>query len=74
MFLCRVVSTVLVVAALAVALVSRPAFSQEIVVLGSMDQTIDWLKARNWWGEESRDTVTADVKLPQNCRSKFPHP
>jgi uncharacterized FlgJ-related protein len=56
MFLCRVVSTVLVVAALAVALVSRPAFSQEIVVLGSMDQTIDWLKARNWWGEESRET------------------
>jgi hypothetical protein len=21
-----------------------------------MEQTIGWLKARNWWGEEKRDT------------------
>jgi Bax protein len=28
--------------------------SQEVVVVGSMKEVVDWLEAENWWGEEKR--------------------
>jgi uncharacterized FlgJ-related protein len=31
-----------------------PAASQEVIVLSSQDDIIQWLKAENWWGEEKR--------------------
>jgi Bax protein len=33
---------------------SAPVWSQEVVVFSSLDETIAWFKARNWWGEEKR--------------------
>ena len=56
MFDSRLTKVLLAISMLAVLAVSRPSLSQEIVVLGSMDQTVGWLKARDWWGEEKRDT------------------
>jgi Bax protein len=29
--------------------------AQSVVILEGLDQTIDWLKAENWWGEEKRE-------------------
>jgi len=37
------------------AIFCTPASSQEVVVLGSIEDVIQWLEAENWWGEESRD-------------------
>ncbi len=31
-----------------------PLWSQEVVVLAGLDETIAWLKTENWWGEEKR--------------------
>ena len=31
-----------------------PALSQEVKVLSSLDQVIEWLKKEDWWGEEKR--------------------
>ena len=31
-----------------------PLWSQEVVVLSGLDETITWLKTENWWGEEKR--------------------
>jgi uncharacterized FlgJ-related protein len=33
---------------------SRSASGQEVIVLGSVEDLIQWLEAENWWGEESR--------------------
>ena len=52
----RSINTLLAMVLLALLAGSRPALSQEIVVLGSMDRTIEWLKARDWWGEEKHVT------------------
>jgi Bax protein len=32
-----------------------PLWAQEVIVLSGLDETIAWLKAENWWGEEKRD-------------------
>jgi uncharacterized FlgJ-related protein len=37
-----------------VALTASPAVGQEIIVIGGLDDAIDWLKAEGWWGEEKR--------------------
>jgi len=36
--------------AVAIALTSAPVAAQEVVVLGDLNDAIDWLKAENWWG------------------------
>jgi Bax protein len=36
-------------------LVKPPLWAQEVIVLAGLDETIAWLKAENWWGEEKRD-------------------
>ena len=56
MFESKLMTTLLAISMVAVLAGSRPALSQEIIILGSMDQTIGWLKERDWWGEEKRDT------------------
>jgi uncharacterized FlgJ-related protein len=33
---------------------ATPLRAQEVIVLSGLDETIDWLKAENWWGEEKR--------------------
>ena len=33
---------------------ASPLWSQEVVVLSSLDETIAWFKAENWWGKEKR--------------------
>ncbi len=38
-----------------VVLVGTTAHSQEVIVLASIDEVIDWLDAQDWWGEENRD-------------------
>ena len=43
------------VMALAVTLIPSISNSQEVVVLGGVDQAMDWLQSENWWGEENRD-------------------
>lgn len=43
------------VLALAMMLVPTIANGQEVVVLGGVDQAMDWLQSENWWGEENRD-------------------
>ena len=35
--------------------VKPPLWAQEVIVLSGLDETIAWLKAENWWGEEKRD-------------------
>lgn len=32
-----------------------PAAAQEVVVFGSVDDVVDWMRAENWWGEEQHD-------------------
>ena len=39
---------------LCVGCMSTAAHSQEVIVISSLDETIEWLKAEDWWGEESR--------------------
>lgn len=46
-------SRVLVVMMVLLGLVA-PIWAQEVVVLSGPDDTIDWLKSENWWGEEKR--------------------
>jgi len=36
-----------------------PAQGQEVIVLASIDDAIEWLKAENFWGEERRDEQLA---------------
>jgi len=31
-----------------------PLWAQEVIVLSGLDETIAWLEAENWWGEEKR--------------------
>jgi len=33
---------------------ATPLWSQEVVVLSGLDETIAWFKTENWWGEEKR--------------------
>ena len=33
-------------------LTAWPAFGQQVIVLGSLDDVVGWLQAENWWGEE----------------------
>ncbi len=40
---------------LCLAALSTRAYSQEVIVLGGLEEVMDWLKAENWWGEENRD-------------------
>jgi uncharacterized FlgJ-related protein len=42
------------VAILAILFASTPALSQDVIVLSSLDEITDWLKAEDWWGEEKR--------------------
>ena len=39
-----------------------PLWSREIVVFSGLDETINWLKKENWWGEEKRGE---QLTLPQ---------
>jgi len=41
--------------ALCLAALGTSAYSQEVVVLGGLDEVMDWLAAEDWWGEENRD-------------------
>jgi uncharacterized FlgJ-related protein len=45
------------VAVIAVVLLglSSPAIAQEVIVLSGLDETIEWLKAEDWWGPEKHD-------------------
>jgi Bax protein len=36
-------------------LFSTTAFSQEVVVLGGVENVMEWLQSEDWWGEENRD-------------------
>jgi Bax protein len=40
--------------ALCLAMFSAAASSQEVIVLTSIDDAVEWLKAERWWGEEKR--------------------
>lgn len=42
------------IATLAMALGSAAASAQEVIVFGSPDETVAWLKSENWWGEAQR--------------------
>ena len=42
-------------------LVATPAHSQEVIVLGGLEEAMEWLQAENWWGEENRD---AQLQVP----------
>ncbi len=33
---------------------TAPLQAQEVIVLSSLEETITWLEAENWWGEENR--------------------
>jgi len=37
-----------------IATLAMPVAAQEVVVLGGLEETIDWLKAESWWGEAQR--------------------
>ena len=40
---------------LAAIMMSTVANGQDVVVLGGVDQAMNWLQSENWWGEENRD-------------------
>ena len=40
---------------LATIMMTTVANGQDVVVLGGVDQVMDWLQSENWWGEENRD-------------------
>lgn len=42
------------IAALCLGAFSTSVSSQEVIVFGSVDDVIEWLKAEDWWGEENR--------------------
>jgi uncharacterized FlgJ-related protein len=48
--------------ALAVTMMTTMANSQEVVVLGGVEQVEEWLKSENWWGEVNRD---AQLRVPK---------
>jgi len=50
----QTVHPVAMMTALLFALSVLPAAGQQVDVIGTPDQAIDWLKAENWWGEEKR--------------------
>ena len=37
-----------------ITLASAPAAGQEVIVIGSIDEAIEWMKSENWWGEAKR--------------------
>ena len=41
--------------ALVAAFCSYAAAAQDVVVLGGVDEAIDWLETENWWGEANRE-------------------
>jgi len=41
-------------AALCLGTLTTSASGQEVIVFGSVDDVIEWLKAEDWWGEENR--------------------
>jgi len=41
-------------ATLLLCLAAPPAAAQAIIVFGSLDDAVNWLKAEDWWGEERR--------------------
>lgn len=40
---------------LATTMLAANASGQEVVVLGGVEQAMEWLQSENWWGEENRD-------------------
>ena len=44
----------LLLSALITAVSVPPAMSQEVVVVGSIDEVVNWLQEEDWWGEEKR--------------------
>ncbi len=40
---------------LCAALLGTAAQGQEVIVLSSIAEVVDWLESENWWGEENRD-------------------
>ncbi len=40
---------------LAMILMTTVANGQDVIVLGGVDQAMNWLQSENWWGEENRD-------------------
>jgi Bax protein len=46
-----------------IVLVKPPLWAQEVIVLSGLDETIAWLKAENWWGEEKRNE---QLKVPHS--------
>ena len=45
----------MILATLAVAvLTALPIAAQEVVVIGELEEAIDWLESEGWWGEEKR--------------------
>ena len=40
---------------LAAVMIANTANGQDVVVLGGVDQVMNWLQSENWWGEENRD-------------------
>jgi len=47
------------VIAISVLFVCSAASSQEVIVLGGVDEVMEWMKSENWWGEESRSEQLA---------------
>jgi Bax protein len=55
MLMAKASSVILLVVSLCALTFPRLAVSQEIIVVSSMDQTIEWLKANDWWGEATQE-------------------
>jgi len=54
MSLIRRASLPVLCVALWLALQPSPALGQDVIVMSSVDEVMDWLKAEDWWGEEQR--------------------
>lgn len=48
--------------AILVFVITSPLMAQEVVVLSGLDETIEWFKSENWWGEEKRGQ---QLKVPR---------
>jgi uncharacterized FlgJ-related protein len=48
-------------AVLGIAALTASAHSQEVIVFSSIDEVIDWLQSKDFWGEENRDE---QLKVP----------
>lgn len=48
----RLIHTRVLIFCAAMIIAPSPATAQEVIVLGSLDDVVGWLRTENWWGEE----------------------